>query len=118
MAYFKTYRGGRLDLELYKGKATIDYEVEVFNDDETDFDLSVYDSIMLKIFHKIHGTLVLTLTEEDGAISLYSPADNFVIINVSDSQTDLRPKEYWYECYGIREDDEQELIFFGIAKVL
>lgn len=118
MGYIKTYRGARLDLEFYKGKASIDYEVEVFNDDETEFDLSIYDSIALKIYQKIHGTLVLTLTQNDGSITLYSPIDNFVVINLSDSQSDLRPKEYWYECYGIREDDEQELIFFGIAAVL
>ena len=118
MGFLKTYKGGRLDLEFYKGKATINFEVEVFNDDDSEFDLTVYSAIYLKVFHKIHGTLVLTLDESDGQISLYSPADNFVIIDVSDSESDLRPKEYWYECYGVREDDEQELIFFGIFKVL
>jgi hypothetical protein len=54
----------------------------------------------------------------DGEIQVYSPADNFVIINFGDAASDLRPKEYWYACYGIREDDEQELIFFGVAAVL
>jgi len=118
MGYIKTYRGARLDLEFYKGKATIDFEVEVFNDDETEFALSVYDDIILKIFHKIHGTLVATLNMSDGEIQVYSPADNFVIINFGDAASDLRSKEYWYECYGVREDDEQELIFFGVAAVL
>lgn len=118
MAYFKTYKGGRLDLEFYKGKATINYEVEVFNDDGTEFDLSVYDDIKLKIFHKIHGTLVITLGMDAGEISVSSPSDNIVYLDLSDTQTDLRPKEYWYECYGVREDDEQELIFLGVAKVL
>ena len=118
MGYIKTYRGARLDLEFYKSKATINFPVEVFNDDESEFDLTVYWGIFLKVFHKIHGTLVLTLDESDGQITLYSPADNFVIIDVSDSESLLRPKEYWYECYGIREDDEQELIFFGVFKVL
>lgn len=118
MGHIKTYRGARLDLEFYKGKATIDYEVEVFNDDESEFDLSVYDDIRLKIFHKIHGTEVIDLGMSDGEIQVYSPADNVVIINVSDSLIDIRPKEYWYECYGVREDDEQELIFFGVGAVI
>lgn len=115
---FKTFRGGRLDLQFYKGMTTMDYEVEVLNDDESEFDLTVYDDIKLKILHKIHGTVVLTLGMEAGEITLYSPSDNFVIINVSDTQIVLRPKEYWYTCYGVRDDDEQELIFYGIAKVL
>lgn len=115
--YHKTYRGSRLDLQFYVGKATIDFEVEVFNDDETEADLRVYDSIKLKMFHKIHGTEVLELVEDDGGIQLGSPVGNSVFINLTDS-ADLRPKEYWYECFGIREDDEQELIFFGIAQAI
>lgn len=117
MGFLKTYKGGRLDLEFYKGKATINFEVEVFNDDDSEFDLTIYDSIALKVFHKIHGTLVVTLDESDGEISLYSPPDNFVIIDFSSSYQ-LRPKEYWYECFGVREDNEEELIFFGVFKVL
>lgn len=116
---FKTYRGGRLDLEFYKGKGSFDYEVEVLNDDDSEFDLSVYDDILLKFFHKIHGTEVLEMSFNDGQVTVYSPADNFVILNVLATTINIRPKEYWYECYGIRsEDGEPELIFFGVGKVI
>lgn len=116
---YKTYKGARIDIELYKSKATIDFWIEVFNDDETETDLTIYSDITLTIAHKIHGTVVLTLVEDDGGIQLGSPVGNSIFLNVSDSQTDaLRPKEYWYECFGTREDDEKELICFGIAKVL
>ncbi len=117
MAYIKTYKGARLDLEFYKNRASLDYPVEVYNDDETEFDVSIYDDIKLEIAHKIHGTIVLTLTLLDGSLYLYSPADNFVIINLPD--IDLRPKEYWYECWGDRNaDGARELVFFGVGKVL
>lgn len=116
---FKTYRGGRLDLEFYKGKGTFDYEVEILNDDESEFDLSVYDDIFLKFFHKIHGTEVLEMSLNDGQLSVYSPPDNIVIINSLSGTVDIRPKEYWQECYGVRsEDGEPELLFFGVGKVI
>lgn len=115
--YYKTYRGSRLDLQFYVGKATIDFEVQVFNDDETEANLGVYDDIKFKMFHKIHGTEVLELSMDDGGLQVDSPIASSVFINLSDSE-DLRPKEYWYECYGIREDDEQELIFFGVGQAI
>lgn len=118
MAYFKTYKGARLDLEFYKGKATIDYEINVFNDDESELDLSIYDNIVYKLFHKIHGTEVLELGMDEGGLQFNSPMANVILLNMSDSESELRPKEYWQECYGVREDDEQELIFFGVGKVL
>lgn len=118
MAYIKTFKGARLDLQFYKGKATIDFEINVFNDDETELDLSVYDEIIYKMFHKIHGTRVLTLVMSDGGLQFNSPMDNEIMLNLSDVQSLLRPKEYWQECYGLREDSEEELIFFGVAHVI
>lgn len=115
---YKTHRGARLDLQFYKGKATIDFIISVFNDDDTDFDLTVYDSLHFKVFDKKHGTLLLSLGEDEGEISLASPADNDLYLNVSDVQTFLRVKDYWYECYGIREDSEEELICYGINQTI
>ena len=114
----KTYKGARLDLEFYKGKATIDFEIGVYDDLDVELDLSIYDDIVYKLFHKIHGTQVLQLVMSNGGLQFNSPMDNIIMLNLSDGETDLRPKEYWQECYGIREDDEQELIFFGVGKVL
>lgn len=114
---YKTYRGARLDLQFYKGKSTINFVVSIFNDDDSDFDLTIYSDIVIVIQDKKHGTVILTLSMDDGEVSLASPADNDIYLDLSHVQTDLRVKEYWYECYGIREDDEQELIFFGVAEM-
>lgn len=43
---YQTYKGARLDLEAYKGKATIDYEIEVDYDSGAEFDFSIYDSVV------------------------------------------------------------------------
>lgn len=115
---FKTYKGARLDLQFYKGKAVIDFQIYVYQDDDTELDLSIYDDIRYKLFHKIHGTQLLELTMVDGGLQFPSPISNLILLNVSDSQTGIRPKDYWQECYGIREDDEQELIFQGVAQVI
>lgn len=118
MIVYKTYRGARLDIQFYQAKSTIDFKVEVFNDDSTATDLTIYSIVLFKLFHKIHGTLLLTLEETDGAVFRASPADNDIYLDLSHVQTNLRTKEYWYEVYGIREDDEQELIFFGIGDMI
>lgn len=115
--YIKAYKGARLDLQFYRGKAVIDFEINVFKDDDTELDLSIYDDIRYKLFHKIHGTEVLELTMSDGGLQFPSPVTNLILLNISDS-VDLRPKEYWQECYGIREDNEQELIFQGVAQMV
>jgi len=117
MAYIKTYKGARLDLEFYKGKATIDFEIAVYDDADEELDLSIYDDITYKLFHKIHGTEVLELSMNDGRLQFNSPMDNIILLNANDVEINLRPKEYWQECYGIRES-VPELIFFGVGKVL
>lgn len=118
MTIYKTYRGARLDLQFYKGKSVIDFPIEVFNDDNTDADLTIYNTLFFKIFDKKHGTVDLTLVEDDGGITLPSPTTNILYLNVSHVQTNLRTKKRWYECYGVREDDEEELICFGVAEFI
>jgi hypothetical protein len=115
---YRTYRGDRLDLEFYKGKAVIDFEVLVYNDDGTDFDLTVYSSFHGTLAHKRHGTVVLPLTEPLGHLTIASPADNSIYLNISDSEIDIRTKEYYLEVWGQREDDESELIFHGNAVLI
>lgn len=121
MTVYKTYKGTRLDLQYYIGKLTQEFIVQVFNDDGTDFDLSVYDDIILKIFHKQHGTVVLTFSigAGDGSISLASPVDNDIYHYLSGVLLNsLRKKEYYQECYGVLSNQEQELIYHGIADLL
>lgn len=111
---FNTYKGARLDLQLYKGKAIIDYEIQVFNDDGTDFDLSVYDDIFIKIFEKKHGTLIYEYSIGSG---IEDPTDN--IISWSANDIIKRPKFYYMECYGILGSPEQEeLIFHGVSEII
>ncbi len=119
MSAFKTYKGGRLDLEHYRGKSIDGYAIDVFNDDDTDFDLDVYDDIFIRIFEKIHGTLVLTFNFETG-ISTDSPAGNTIYWNATKSQMDIRPKLYWHECYGVINVNptKEELIFQGVSEVI
>ncbi len=118
MSAFKTYKGGRLDLEHYKGKSIVSYAIDVFNDDDTDFDLDVYSDIRIRIYQKIHGTLVLAFDFQDG-ISTDSPAGNTIYWNASLSQMTIRPKFYWHECYGLKSSGTiEELIFQGVSEVI
>lgn len=118
MTIYKTYKGARLDLQHYKGKLTQEFIINVFNEDGTDFDLTVYSNVIYKIFHKQHGTLVLTFDEDDGSLTRYSPADNDIYFYLSGVILTKRPKEYYHECYGVLDNQEQELIFHGIADLL
>lgn len=118
MSAFKTYKGGRLDLEHYKGKTISSFEVDVFNDDDTAMDLDVYDDIKIKIYEKIHGTLVLTSDFQSG-VSTDSPAGNTIYWTVSKISTSIRPKFYWHECYGSKQSGAiEELIYQGVSTVI
>ncbi len=111
MSLNSTYKGARLDLATYQGKSTIDYPIEVLTDDDDAFDLSIYSSIVFKIFYRKHGEVVLTPTITSSGSVLY--------LDALKAQTlVLQTREYWYECYGvlISPVSEEELICFGILK--
>lgn len=114
---FKTYKGARLDLQHYKGKTISGYEIEVLNDDNTEFDLSIYDDIVLKVFQKIHGTEILSYDLTDGIV-LNSPVDNIITWVAPMAGLNIRPKFYYHECYGVFDDGEEELIFHGVSQVI
>lgn len=108
---YKTYKGSRLDLEIYQGKSTIDYEIEVLNDDDTEFDLSIYSSIAAKVYYRQHGELIISPT--------VSSSSNVIYLDVTLAQSGaLQLREYWIEIYGVLISPlaEQELITFGIFK--
>ena len=115
MSAFKTYKGGRLDLEHYKGMTISSFAIDVFNDDDTDFNLDVYDDIKIKVYEKIHGLLKLTF-DFQGGISTDSPAGNTIYWTAQKTQMNLRPKLYYHECYGSKQSGAiQELIFHGVS---
>jgi hypothetical protein len=111
MANYKTYQGSRLDLEIYQGKATIDYEIEVFKNDGTAFDFSIYASTVFKIYYRQHGELIVSPTITESGNSL------LLDLTIAQSAA-LQTRDYWYECYGIYSGSEEELISYGIAKVV
>ena len=111
MSTYKTYQGSRLDLEAYQGKATIDYEIEVLKDDGTAFDFSIYSSIAFRVFYRKHGDLSLSPTVTESGNSL------LLDLTIAQSAS-LQAREYWYECYGVYADSEEELIAYGIFKVV
>lgn len=111
MPIYKTYKGARLDLEIYQGKSTIDYEIAVFTDDGSDFDFSVYSSIVFKIFYRLHGEEILTPNA--------TTSNSTLLLDLTKAQTlGLQTREYWYEVYGILTNpvSEQELIVYGNLK--
>ena len=111
MASYKTFKGSRLNLEIYQGKSSIDYEIEVLNDDSSNFDLSVYSSIVCAVYYRQHGDLIVSPT--------VTSTDNVLYLDVTKAQSAaLQTREYFYECYGILVSplNEQELITYGTFK--
>jgi len=106
---YKTYRGAELNLEAYKGKSSINYEIEVTFDDGSEYDLTIYSSIVCKVFYRKGFTEILSPT--------VTTSENVVVLNLTVAQTNaLQQREYYYEIYGVSVS-EQELITFGTFKV-
>ncbi len=111
MRIYKTYRGAELNLEAYKGKTSDDYEIEVTYDDGTAFDLSIYSSITCKIFYRKGFTEIISPT--------ITTAANVVVFNLTKAQsTLLQEREYYYFIYGTFATTEEEMITYGIFKVV
>lgn len=111
MPSYQTFKGARLDLEIFQGRSTIDYEIEILNDDGTEFDFSIYSSKVFQIYYRPHGEAITTFT--------VTTTENFVLFDALKAQTALlQTREYWYECYGVLISplSEHELITFGILK--
>lgn len=107
----KTYKGTELDLEVYQGKSTIDYPIEMLNDDDTAYDLTIYSSLVCKVFYRQHGEEIVTLTVTN--------VDNFMYLDATKAQTAaLQTREYFCEIYGILISPlaEQELLTYGMLK--
>jgi len=110
---YRTYAGDRLDLQIFKARLVNGYEIEIFNNDDTVKDLSVYSNIVLEILQKQHGTLVEEF-ETGAGIQI---TGNVISWSADDEQTDLRPKFYASNCYGVLPEGK-ELIFNGVIEVI
>jgi hypothetical protein len=106
---YRTYKGARLDTEIYQGKSTIDYEITVYNDNGSNYDFSVYSSVNAKLYYRQHGELIISPTVTTNSNSL--------LLDYTKAQTAaLQLREYWLEIYGEYAGGEQDLIVYGICK--
>lgn len=109
MASYKTFKGSELNLETYQGKSSIDYEIEVLNDDGTEFDLSIYIDLVCTVFYRQHGEVIISPTVTN--------TENFILLDALMAQTSgLQTREYFYELHGVLASDEEELITYGVFK--
>jgi hypothetical protein len=109
MPTYRTYKGARLDLEIYQGKSTIDYPIEVLDASGDAVDMTVYSSIVAKVFYRKHGEEIDTLTVTNSLNVLYLDA-------LKAETLALQTREYWLEIYGILIDPvgEPDLLTFGV----
>lgn len=119
MSVFKTYKGGRLDVESYKGMTVYFFAIDLFNNDGSEASLSPYSDIRIKIYQKQHGTLMLSFDFQSG-VSVDSPANNTVYLAATLSQMNIRPKNYYWECTGLKNTNPviQDLLFHGVHALI
>lgn len=111
MSVYRTYKGGRLDLQHYKGKSIVNYEFTVLCEDETLF-FDDYSQIELRMFQKRHGTPVF-----DTILDVSSPS-NALIWNQDKISMDLLQKQYYHECVGIYPDGQEDILFHGVSLII
>jgi hypothetical protein len=111
----KVYTGARLDLEFYKGYPIINYEFEVFNDDDTDYNFSNSSGVFFKLLAKKNGSLLALLR-----FGLDSPTTNNIYLNDTGSSPSIiiqrTPRTAWYEVYSV-EQGRNKLLFQGVAEL-
>lgn len=122
---FKTYKGGELHLEHYKGKSIVELEFEMLDDDDEALDLTRYSEIVLEIYSKRGGTLIDSWDLTDGL----SVDDNFISWDASLTEMDefRIGLTYYHHCYGVVTDQgspvdanagQEELLFFGNSPII
>lgn len=113
---FRTYKGKRLDLQHYKSMSIVEYEFQIFDYDDNEVDLSLYENIELNVYQKKHGTLVNSYDLSDG-LSLGSPDYN-IYWDASIEDMNLIQKPYYHECIGVLSDGRTDLLFHGISEII
>lgn len=114
MALIQINYGDRVDLDFYKGFPIINFEFEVLNDDDSEYDFSNSSGVYFKLLAKKNGRL-LTLIQ----MSFTSPRTNFIYLNDSGSSPSIviqrTPRTAWYEVYSI--ESQNKLLFEGVAEI-
>ena len=106
--------GARIDLQFYKGYPIVNFEFEVFNDDDTDYDFSHSSGVYLRLLAKKNGTVLALIR-----MGLDSPTTNFLYLNDSGSSPSIviqrTPRTAWFEVYSI--EGVNKLLFDGVAEL-
>jgi len=111
MTVYRTYKGGRLDLQHYKGKSIVNYEFTVTCPEGLVY-FDDYVQIELRMFQKLHGTSVFTTL-----LDVSSPAD-VLLWNQDKESMDLLQKPYYHECVGVYASGEEDILFHGVSLIL
>lgn len=124
MSALKTHKGAELSLEIYKGKSVVDYWFDLFEDDDSDMDLSNYEDIIMTFYSKRGGTVIATFDLDEGL----SVSGNRISWNASFDDMDLfrLSLTYYHECHGVIgttqspaiDDGQKEVLFYGPATVI
>ncbi len=83
----------------------------MLNDDDTEYDLTIYSALVCKVFYRQHGEEIVTLA--------VSNQDNFLYLDATKAQSlALQTRDYFYEIYGvlINPVNEQELLTYGLFR--
>ena len=104
----------QLDLEFYKNYPIINYNFEIFNDNDTVYDFSNSTGVFFKLLAKKNGSLLALLN------MAYSVSDNFIYLNDTGSSPSIisqrTPRTAWYEVYST-EGGSNKLLFYGVAEL-
>ena len=115
MAVIPVNCGARVDLQFYKGYPIINFQFEIFNDDNSAYNFTASTGVFFKLLAKKNGTVLALLT-----MGFDSPRTNFIYLNDSGSSPSIviqrTPRAAWYEVYSI-EGGRNKLLFDGIAEL-
>lgn len=117
MSAIKTYKGSELNLKHYQGQSIVGYWFDILEDDGTDTDLTIYNSIRFQVYAKRNGTLLKTCDNNSGLSILGSR----VTLNISKLYTSIFRKglTYYHHMIGIRKvSGETDVIFFGNSEMI
>lgn len=104
----------------YKGKSIVNDYFDLFEDDDTDSDLTIYNRIVLEIFAKRGGTLIDTFDNNSGL----TIEGSRVTWNASKARMDqyLRGLVYYHHMYGViatgANAGQQDVLFFGNSEII
>lgn len=104
----------QLDLEFYKNYPIINYNFEIFNDNDTEYDFSNATAVYFKLLAKKNGTVLALIPMS------FSTSDHFIYLNDTGSSPSIviqrTPRTAWYEVYSV-EGGINKLLFYGIAEL-